>query len=47
MDETNKMKAALQIYVKTLKEKREKVRQAADRADTIRQVRRERLTPFQ
>jgi len=45
MDEADKLKAALTTYVKTLKEKREKVKTAADRVDTIRQVQRERLSP--
>ncbi len=47
MDEADKLKAALTVYVNTLKEKREKVRQAADRVDTIRQVQRERPNPSQ
>ena len=43
MDEADKLKANITTYVKTLKEKRNKVKEAAERVDTIRQVKREEL----
>ncbi|KKL95393.1 hypothetical protein LCGC14_1855050 [marine sediment metagenome] len=45
MDEADKLKANIMTYVKSLKEKRAKVKEAADRVDIIRQVRREQPNP--
>ena len=43
MDEADKLKASITTYVKAVKEKRAKVKAAADHVDIIRQVKREEL----